>query len=164
MRKRIIKSRSFLHIIPLNKHSLQQQIDLNGHTFGNKCCHCSKGLLYNYTPIRNCTYRPSFCSTISPMLLRPHFQKLLALWIRQMTRRLNVPKNVSSLLIIRACVPAHDKTYNNILSTSEDSDQPANPRSLIGVFADRVWLLQPPGYPSRKHAYIILTPLNPTFM
>ena len=32
---------------------------------------------------------------------------------------------------------------------SEDSDQPAHPRSLIRVFADRVCLLQPPGYPMR---------------
>ena len=41
--------------------------------------------------------------------------------------------------------PAHDKTYNKTSATSEDSDQPAHPRSLIRVFADRMCLLQPPG-------------------
>ena len=33
--------------------------------------------------------------------------------------------------------PAHDKTYNKTCVTSENSDQPAHPRSLIRVFADR---------------------------
>ena len=42
--------------------------------------------------------------------------------------------------------PVHDKTYNNACATSEDSDQPAHPRSLIRVFADRMCLLKPPGY------------------
>ena len=46
-------------------------------------------------------------------------------------------------------VSAHDKTYNKTCATSEDSDQPARPRSLIRVFADRMCLLQPPGYPKR---------------
>ena len=45
--------------------------------------------------------------------------------------------------------PAHDKTYNNSCSISEDSDQPAPPRSLIRVLADRMCLLQPPGNPER---------------
>ena len=45
--------------------------------------------------------------------------------------------------------PAHDKTYNKICATSEDSDQPAHPRSLIRVFADRMCLLQSPGCPQR---------------
>ena len=31
-------------------------------------------------------------------------------------------------------------------ATSEDSDQPAHPRSLIRVFADRMCPLKPPGY------------------
>ena len=39
-----------------------------------------------------------------------------------------------------------DKTYNKICATSEDSDQPAHPRSLIWVFADRMCLLRPPRY------------------
>ena len=39
--------------------------------------------------------------------------------------------------------PAHDKTYNKTCAISEDSDQPAHPRSLIRVFADRMCLLQP---------------------
>ena len=43
----------------------------------------------------------------------------------------------------------HDKTYNKTCATSEDSDQPAHPRSLIRVFADRMCLLQPPGYPKK---------------
>ena len=41
---------------------------------------------------------------------------------------------------------AHDKTYEKTCATSEDSDQPAHPRSLIRVFADRMYLLLPPGY------------------
>ena len=45
--------------------------------------------------------------------------------------------------------PGHDKTYNKTCATSEDSDQPAHLRSLIRVFADRMCLLQPPGYPKR---------------
>ena len=52
-----------------------------------------------------------------------------------------------------------DVTYNNLSqrttkptirrATSEDSDQPAYPRSLIRVFADRICLPQPLGYPKR---------------
>ena len=45
--------------------------------------------------------------------------------------------------------PAPDKTYNNTCATSEDSDQPAHPRILIRVFADRMCLLQPPDCPKR---------------
>ena len=45
--------------------------------------------------------------------------------------------------------PAHDKTYNKTCVTREDSDQPAHPRSLIRVYADRMCLLRPPGYPKR---------------
>ena len=48
-----------------------------------------------------------------------------------------------------ADVPAHDKTYNTTCATSEDTDQPADPRSLIRVFADCLCLLQPKGYPKR---------------
>ena len=39
----------------------------------------------------------------------------------------------------------HGKTYNKTWTT-EDSDQSAHPRSLNRVFADRMCLLQPPGY------------------
>ena len=42
--------------------------------------------------------------------------------------------------------PAHDKTYNKICVTSEDSDQPAHPSSLIRVFTDHMCFPQPPGY------------------
>ena len=46
--------------------------------------------------------------------------------------------------------PVHDKVYNTTCATSEDSDQPAHPHSLIRVFTDRMCLLQsPPGYPKR---------------
>ena len=45
--------------------------------------------------------------------------------------------------------PAHKKTYNKTCATNEDSDQPVHPHSLIRVFADRMCLLQPPGYPKR---------------
>ena len=46
--------------------------------------------------------------------------------------------------------PAHDKTYNKMCATSEDSDQPAYQRSLVAVFADYMCFLQPPG----KKGYI----------
>ena len=52
-------------------------------------------------------------------------------------------------LIFKINEPAHDKTYNKTCATSEDSDQPAHPRSLIRVFAGRMCLLRPPGYPKR---------------
>ena len=42
--------------------------------------------------------------------------------------------------------PEHDKTYKKTSATSEVLDQPGHPRSLIRVFADRMRLLQPPGY------------------
>ena len=45
--------------------------------------------------------------------------------------------------------PQPYKTYNKTFATSEDSDQPKHPRSLIRVFADCMCLLQPPGYPNR---------------
>ena len=46
--------------------------------------------------------------------------------------------------------PVHDKTYYMTLATTcEDSDQPVHPHSLIGVFADSMCLLQPPGFPKR---------------
>ena len=45
--------------------------------------------------------------------------------------------------------PPHDKTYKKTRATSEDSDQPAHPRSLLRVFADRRCLLQTPRYPKR---------------
>ena len=41
--------------------------------------------------------------------------------------------------------PAHIKTYNKSCAINDDSNQPADPRSLIRVFADRMCLLQPPG-------------------
>ena len=41
----------------------------------------------------------------------------------------------------------HHKTYKNTCATSEYSDQPAHLYSLIRVLADRMCLLQPPGYP-----------------
>ena len=44
---------------------------------------------------------------------------------------------------------AHDKTYSETCATSEDSDQPAHPRNLIRVFADRMYLLKTPGYQKR---------------
>ena len=41
------------------------------------------------------------------------------------------------------------KNYNKTCATSEDSDQPGHLRSLIRVFADRMCLLQSPGYLKR---------------
>ena len=46
--------------------------------------------------------------------------------------------------------PAQDKTYNKPCVTSENSDQPAHPRSLIRVFTDRMCLLRPPGCQKRN--------------
>ena len=44
---------------------------------------------------------------------------------------------------------AHDKTYIKTCATSEDSDQPAHPHSLIRVFASCMCLLQCSGCPKR---------------
>ena len=44
--------------------------------------------------------------------------------------------------------PARDETYNKTCATSKDSDQPAHPRGLISVFADRTSRISP-GYPKR---------------
>ena len=52
-------------------------------------------------------------------------------------------------------VPAHDKTYNKTCTTSEDSEQPAYPRSLIRIFADRMCFLQLPGYPKRDEQNLL---------
>ena len=46
--------------------------------------------------------------------------------------------------------PVHDNTYYKTCATSEDLDQPAYSRNLIRVFADHMYLLQPPGYPKRE--------------
>ena len=42
-----------------------------------------------------------------------------------------------------------NKTNNKTSATSEDSGQPVHPRSLIRVFADRMCILRPSGYPKR---------------
>ena len=47
--------------------------------------------------------------------------------------------------------PPHDKTYKKACATSEDSDMPTHSRSLIRVFADRMCLLQPSGYPKSNN-------------
>ena len=44
--------------------------------------------------------------------------------------------------------PGHDKTYKTC-TTSKGSDQPVQLHSLIRVLAERICLLQPPGYPKR---------------
>ena len=49
-------------------------------------------------------------------------------------------------LILHNNYAAHDKTYDKTCATSNDSDQPAHPRSLIRIFADRMRLLQSLGY------------------
>ena len=49
----------------------------------------------------------------------------------------------------------HDKTYNKTCATSGDSDQTAHPRSLIGIFVDRMCLVQPPGYPKRDERELL---------
>ena len=54
---------------------------------------------------------------------------------------------IVSETIERLIEPAHDITYDKTCATSEDSDQPAHPRRLIRVLADRMCLLQPQGYP-----------------
>ena len=45
--------------------------------------------------------------------------------------------------------PAQEKIDNKTCAASEDSDQPAYPCNLIRVFADRMPLLKPLGYPKR---------------
>ena len=59
----------------------------------------------------------------------------------------SVPNN--QILTFSPYERAHEKAYNKTCATSEDSDQPAHPRSLIRVFADRMCLLQRPGYPKK---------------
>ena len=51
--------------------------------------------------------------------------------------------------LVNTADPVNDKNYNKTYATSEDSDQTAHPRSLIRDFADRMCLLQPPGYHQR---------------
>ena len=46
--------------------------------------------------------------------------------------------------------PTHSKEPIIRSSTSEDSDQPAYPRCLIRVFADRMCCLQPSGCSNRN--------------
>ena len=55
-------------------------------------------------------------------------------------------KDVRMVRPWNGCEAAHDIFYNNTYATSEDSDQPAHPRSLIRIFADRMCLLQTLGY------------------
>ena len=50
--------------------------------------------------------------------------------------------------------PYHGKMCLWTYVDREGPDQPAHPHSLIRVFT----------VPSRKHAYVMLTPLNPTFI
>ena len=56
--------------------------------------------------------------------------------------------------------PMHVKTYIKTCATSEDSDQPAHPRSLLRVFADNVCPLQPPGYRKRDKREVLLYWVN----
>ena len=51
---------------------------------------------------------------------------------------------------VKPSKPAHNKAYNKPCATSEDSDQPARPRSLISVFADQMCRLQIPTYSKRN--------------
>ena len=44
--------------------------------------------------------------------------------------------------------------YNK--TTSEDSDQPVHPRNLVSVFADRMYLQQPPGYLKKDKQDLLL--------
>ena len=50
----------------------------------------------------------------------------------------------------------HDKTYNMTCATSEDSDQPAHPYSLIKIFTDNMSLLQPPDYSKKEKHELLL--------
>ena len=43
-----------------------------------------------------------------------------------------------------------NKNYNKTCAISKDSDQPAHARRMIIIFADRMCLLQPLGYPKRN--------------
>ena len=57
----------------------------------------------------------------------------------------------------------HDKTYNKTCVTNKNSDQSVHPPSMVGVLVypslDNLQAVA-----SGKHAYIILVPLNPTFI
>ena len=53
--------------------------------------------------------------------------------------------------------PAKNKTYNKTCTTSKNSDQPVQPRSLSRVFADRMCLQQLSGFPKEMNE-------NPRFL
>ena len=61
----------------------------------------------------------------------------------------------NKIICVGSFEPAHDKNYNKTCATREDSDQSAHPRSLIRVFADRMRLLQPPGYPKKDERELL---------
>ena len=68
------------------------------------------------------------------------------IWVRWTQLSIGTFSQVSAKFIDE---PEHDKTYSETCAPSKDSDQPAHPRSLIRVFADRMYLLQPSSYPKK---------------
>ena len=52
----------------------------------------------------------------------------------------------SEWVIFTICQPQHDKTSKMTCAPSEDSDQPAHPRSLIWVFACAHWKVKDPRF------------------
>ena len=61
---------------------------------------------------------------------------------RKASRKIQNISHLQTKADILAYEPAHDKTYNKSCATSKDWDQSAHPRSLIKVFANRMYLIQ----------------------
>ena len=71
-------------------------------------------------------------------------------WMNEIWRDRNEQTMLTQIGLHRMeYVPVHDKTYNKTCATSEDSDQPLHPCSLIRLFADHMCLLQPLDYSKR---------------
>ena len=60
------KRKPFLHINLLIKYSVQQHIHVNGNVFGNKCCRCNEGSLYNV--FHSTLLRPMLAATLMKSL------------------------------------------------------------------------------------------------
>ena len=98
------KTRPFLNIHPLMKYSVQQQIHFNGNVFGNKCCRCNEGSLYEITG------RVSAVPPASVLVRRPLLE----------------------LLKFKVHGPQRQKTYLLIYAPSEEFDQTARMQFFAG--------------------------------
>ena len=66
-----------------------------------------------------------------------------------------IQKSIFPLFNIPTYEPESNKTCSKTCATSDASDQPAHPRSLIRIYADRLSFLQPPGYPKKDEQELL---------